>query len=134
MVRRFLRYWCDFFLLTTVSSSALFKEKKTACLFFHGSSGFSLFVKKSYLMFEWSREKKRPKSIHWVTGTLLGGYWRQKRNARPGPHCVTQRHHFHSGNKHSSLPKILFFFLRKFLTSLKKSRWNVFPTDFSPNT
>ena len=65
------------------------RRKKNGMPLFPRFKWFFPLCKNLILCLNGSREKKRPKSIHWVTGTLLGEYWRQKRNARPGPHCVT---------------------------------------------
>ena len=81
------------------------------------------------------RDRKRPKLTTRVTGVVV--YWRQKRNARPGPHCVLRT----QDSLVTNILREIFFFsplsfwrsLPKFLilASLKKGRWNVFfPTDF----
>jgi hypothetical protein len=69
-----------------------------------------------------------------LVGGVIGA---KKENARPGPHCVTHSAIiFILGTNIPLSPKKIFpfcfFLLLKILDVVKKkSRWNVFPTDFS---
>ena len=100
------------------------RRKKTACLFFHGSSGFSLFVQiLSYVRMEVGRKRDRKAYIQGNRNLVRGVLAPKKKCQAWAALCYTQRIIFILGtNIPLSLLKILFFsfLLLKFLTSLTK--------------